>query len=151
MEFNESLKRLLIEKNMKQADLCRLAHIQTSLMSEYINGKKSPTIGNAIQIADALDISLDVLAGREERVRYSESVPNVYVSQLNDCMNGLSENAPIIRYDITITYPMTGDIISPTVIWIMQKVIVISRLIAIRLITRPVRLVFCIIICLSTS
>ena len=79
MEFNESLKRLLIEKNMKQADLCRLAHIQTSLMSEYINGKKSPTIGNAIQIADALDISLDVLAGREERVRYSESVPNVYV------------------------------------------------------------------------
>ena len=33
MEFNESLKRLLIEKNMKQADLCRLAHIQTSLMS----------------------------------------------------------------------------------------------------------------------
>lgn len=53
MEFNESLKRLLIEKNMKQADLCRLAHIQTSLMSEYINGKKSPTIGNAIQMADA--------------------------------------------------------------------------------------------------
>lgn len=42
MEFNESLKRLLIEKNMKQADLCRLAHIQTSLMSEYINGKKAP-------------------------------------------------------------------------------------------------------------
>ena len=104
MEFNESLKRLLIEKNMKQADLCRLAHIQTSLMSEYINGKKSPTIGNAIQIADALDISLDisldVLAGREERVRYSESVPNVYVSQLNDCMNGLSENECTFVMDV---------------------------------------------------
>ena len=100
MEFNESLKRLLIEKNMKQADLCRLAHIQTSLMSEYINGKKSPTIGNAIQIADALDISLDVLAGREERVRYSESVPNVYVSQLNDCMNGLSENECTVVMDV---------------------------------------------------
>ena len=100
MEFNESLKRLLIEKNMKQADLCRLAHIQTSLMSEYINGKKSPTIGNAIQIADALDISLDVLAGREERVRYSESVPNVYVSQLNNCMNGLSENECTFVMDV---------------------------------------------------
>ena len=71
------------------------------------------------------------------------------LDELLSSMNGLSENAPIIRYDITITYPMTGDIISPTVIWIMQKVIVISRLIAIRLITRPVRLVFCIIICLS--
>ena len=76
-------------------------------------------------------------------------IPFLKAIQYMDIMNGLSENAPIIRYDITITYPMTGDIISPTVIWIMQKVIVISRLIAIRLITRPVRLVFCIIICLS--
>ena len=67
MEFNESLKRLLIEKNMKQADLCRLAHIQTSLMSEYINGKKSPTIGNAIQIADALDISIPGRPGWQGR------------------------------------------------------------------------------------
>ena len=100
MEFNESLKRLLIEKNMKQADLCRLAHIQTSLMSEYINGKKSPTIGNAIQMADALDISLDTLAGREERVRYSDSVSSVYVSRLNECMDGLSENECTFVMDV---------------------------------------------------
>lgn len=77
MEFNESLKRLLIEKNMKQADLCRLAHIQTSLMSEYINGKKSPTIGNAIQIADALDISLDVLAGKN-----GSATQNLYLTSM---------------------------------------------------------------------
>ena len=100
MEFNESLKRLLIEKNMKQAYLCRLAHIQTSLMSEYINGKKSPTIGNAIQMADALDISLDTLAGREERVRYSDSVSSVYVSRLNECMDGLSENECTFVMDV---------------------------------------------------
>ena len=100
MEFNESLKRLLIEKNMKQADLCRLAHIQTSLMSEYINGKKSPTIGNAIQMADALDISLDTLAGREELVRYSDSVSSVYVSRLNECMDGLSENECTFVMDV---------------------------------------------------
>ena len=100
MEFNESLKRLLIEKNMKQADLSRLAHIQTSLMSEYINGKKSPTIGNAIQMADALDISLDTLAGREERVRYSDSVSSVYVSRLNECMDGLSENECTFVMDV---------------------------------------------------
>ena len=100
MEFNASLKRLLIEKNMKQADLCRLAHIQTSLMSEYINGKKSPTIGNAIQIADALDISLDVLAGREERVRYSEPIAGVCAARLNECMDGLSENECTFVMDV---------------------------------------------------
>lgn len=48
MGFNENLKLLLLEKNMKLADFCRMAGIQTSLMSEYINGRKSPTTGNAI-------------------------------------------------------------------------------------------------------
>ena len=100
MGFNENLRLLLIQKEMKQADLCRLAHIQTSLMSEYINGKKSPTIGNAIQMADALDISLDTLAGREERVRYSDSVSSVYVSRLNECMDGLSENECTFVMDV---------------------------------------------------
>ena len=57
MGFNENLKLLLLEKNMKLADLCRMAGIQTSLMSEYINGRKSPTTGNAILIADVLNIS----------------------------------------------------------------------------------------------
>ena len=100
MEFKENLKQLLIEKNMKQADLCRLSHIQTSLMSEYINGKKSPTIGNAIQIADALDISLDTLAGREERVRYSEPLTSAYAARLNECMDGLSENECTLVMDV---------------------------------------------------
>ena len=45
--------------------MCRMTGIQTSLMSEYINGRKSPTIGNAILIADALNISLDDLVGRK--------------------------------------------------------------------------------------
>ena len=48
MGFKENLKLLLLEKSMKQADLCRMTGIQTSLMSEYINGRKSPTTGNAI-------------------------------------------------------------------------------------------------------
>lgn len=100
MEFKDNLKQLLIEKDMKQADLCRLSHIQTSLMSEYISGKKSPTIGNAIQIADALDISLDTLAGREERVRYSEPIAGVCAARLNECMDGLSENECTFVMDV---------------------------------------------------
>ena len=50
---------------MRQADLCRLTGIRSSLMSDYISGKKSPTIRNAVLIADALHISLDTLVGRE--------------------------------------------------------------------------------------
>lgn len=67
MGFNENLRLLLIQKEMKQADLCRMTGIQTSLMSEYISGRKSPTIRNAILIADAFDISLDTLVEGKNR------------------------------------------------------------------------------------
>lgn len=65
MNFSENLKILLDKQNLKQADLCRLTGIQTSLMSEYVKGKKSPTIKNAIAIADAFRISLDTLVSNQ--------------------------------------------------------------------------------------
>ena len=100
MGFNENLKLLLIQKHMKQADLCRMTGIQTSLMSEYISGRKSPTIRNAILIADAFDISLDTLVGREERVRYSKRVNQAYGIQLNESMDGLSEKECTFVLDV---------------------------------------------------
>lgn len=65
MGFHENLRILLKEQALRQADLCRMTGIQTSLMSDYIGGKKSPTIGNAILIADALGISLDALVEKK--------------------------------------------------------------------------------------
>ncbi len=64
MDFGESLGRLLRERGLKQSDLCRMSGIPSSAMSNYIAGKKVPTLTNAIAIADALAISLDELAGR---------------------------------------------------------------------------------------
>ena len=81
MGFNEYLKLLLLKKNMKLADLCRMAGIQTSLMSEYINGRKSPTTGNAILIADVLNISLDNLAGRKWNTCCDHKKPGAYTGE----------------------------------------------------------------------
>lgn len=64
MNFAENLKQIIKDRHLKQASLCRMTGIQTSLMSEYLQGKKSPTIGNAIAIADALKVSLDFLVGK---------------------------------------------------------------------------------------
>ena len=72
LNFNENLKVLLNKQNLRQADLCRMTGIQTSLMSEYIKGKNSPTIGNAIAIADALHISLDTLVSN----KITENIPS---------------------------------------------------------------------------
>lgn len=72
MEFNEALNRALQSRNLKQADLCRMSGIPTSAMSDYCNGKKEPTLTKAIAMADALQISLDELAGREVPKRVIE-------------------------------------------------------------------------------
>jgi predicted transcriptional regulator len=35
MEFTENLRRIMNEKNVKQADICNKSTIQSSLMSDY--------------------------------------------------------------------------------------------------------------------
>ena len=101
MGFNENLKLLLLEKNMKQADLCRM-------MSEYINGRKSPTIGNAILIADALNISLDNLAGKKWNTccdhkkpgAYTGEYTGEYTDELRETLHKLAEKECIFVMDV---------------------------------------------------
>lgn len=108
MGFNENLKLLLLEKNMKLADLCRMAGIQTSLMSEYINGRKSPTTGNAILIADVLNISLDNLAGRKWNTccdhkkpgTYTGEYTGEYADELRETLHKLTEKECIFVMDV---------------------------------------------------
>ena len=42
MDFSNNLKLLLQDRKLKQADLCRMTGIQTSLMSDYLGEKKKP-------------------------------------------------------------------------------------------------------------
>lgn len=63
MEFVEILRNQMNKNNLIQADLCRITGIPTSLMSNYMNGKKSPALSNARKISKALGITLDELAG----------------------------------------------------------------------------------------
>lgn len=58
------LKTKMDSLDLKQADICRITGIQSSLMSDYMSGKKSPALTNAIRIADAMGMSLDELTGR---------------------------------------------------------------------------------------
>ncbi len=72
MEFKDSLDQILRNRGLKQADLWRMSGIDTGLMSMYLQGKRFPTLTNAIAMADALQISLDELAGREAPKRVIE-------------------------------------------------------------------------------
>lgn len=69
MLFNIRLGEILTERNLKQADLCRMTGISTALMSKYMTGKASPSLDNAQSIAVALGITLDYLVGRDNKDR----------------------------------------------------------------------------------
>lgn len=69
MEFKESLQFYMKKNGMKQADLCRLTSIPSSLMSWYVTGKKTPSLKNAILIAKALNVSLELMISRTEKSR----------------------------------------------------------------------------------
>lgn len=84
MEFCDSLKRILREQGLKQADLCRMSGVPTSAMSNYVSGNKVPNLTTAILIADALAISLDELAGREPPKRVIERELLTQFRELSD-------------------------------------------------------------------
>ena len=100
MGFHENLKLLLNGLNLKQADLCRMTGIQTSLMSDYLGGKKSPTIGNAILIADALHISLDTLVGKKTDDCRNKVIDTKPVTELDKAIVGLTEDEQNFLLDI---------------------------------------------------
>lgn len=73
MDFPDTLKRLMEDRDLKQADLCRMTGIPTSLMSNYIKGLKFPSLSNSIALAEALDVSIDDLAGITSRTKNAPS------------------------------------------------------------------------------
>lgn len=67
MEFPDTLKHLMDSQNLKQADLCRMTGIPTSLMSNYMKGLKFPSLTNSIALSKALNVSIDALAGVDKK------------------------------------------------------------------------------------
>ena len=66
-------------RGMSQADLCRATKMGSSKISYILQGKTTdPRISTLVKIADALNISLDYLAGRREdaapRLTRNESI-----------------------------------------------------------------------------
>lgn len=68
MTFKTRITEILEEQNLKQADLCRMTGISTALMSNYVTGKASPSLDNAMAIANALGVTLDYLVGHKTDV-----------------------------------------------------------------------------------
>lgn len=66
-EFNERLKDLLEEKNIKPSELAKYIDVSRSTVSLWLSGKRNPTEDNKDEICKALNISyLELLHSKEE-------------------------------------------------------------------------------------
>ena len=87
MAFSERLTAVMQDRNLKQSDVCRLTGLSSAQVAYLVTGRtKDPKLETVVKIADALDISLDFLAGRR-----SDAVPrltreeSVLLSDYREC------------------------------------------------------------------
>lgn len=83
MTLDKTLPVLLAQRKMKQSDLARMTGISTGLISDYIGGRKVPSISKAVLMADAFGISLDALVGREPQGTAAQREVSAIASQMN--------------------------------------------------------------------
>ena len=87
MDFHERLQSILDSKNLKQVSLSELTGLSSAQINHLVSGRtKDPKLETVVKIADALDISLDYLAGRRDdpapRLTRDEAV---LISDYRDC------------------------------------------------------------------
>ena len=69
MSFGDNLKKIRADKNISQGGLAKLINVHASHISRYERNLTSPTIEVAKTIANALEVSIDVLVyGSNEQI-----------------------------------------------------------------------------------
>jgi transcriptional regulator with XRE-family HTH domain len=63
--FSKRLKKIREEKKLSQAELAQKADLQTAAISHFETGQRKPSFDNLKRLADALNVSVDFLLGRE--------------------------------------------------------------------------------------
>jgi len=59
--LGKNIRRIRLEKEMTQGDLCRELELDRSYMSNLENGKKNPTLATIERLAGALGVTSDEL------------------------------------------------------------------------------------------
>ena len=73
--FQIRLRQVMDEADLKQADLARLTNLQTSVLSQYVNGLKYPKIERIEMMAAKLGVSADWLRGMDVPMHQAKAVP----------------------------------------------------------------------------
>ena len=60
-KFGENMKKIRLEKDMSQGDICRSLGLDRAYISNVENGKQNLTISTMEKVAKALDVNIDIL------------------------------------------------------------------------------------------
>ena len=60
-KFGDNMKKIRLEKQMSQGDICRALKLDRAYISNVENGKQNLTISTMEKIAGALNVSIDKL------------------------------------------------------------------------------------------
>ena len=63
----ERIQLLMMQRQMNKSDLSKAVGVSTGNLSDWANGRSSPSMEKLIKVADYFDVSLDYLAGRDDR------------------------------------------------------------------------------------
>ena len=65
-KVGETIKEILKRSGVTQVDLCAMTGIKPAAMSKYLSGEKIPRTEILMKIADALNVSLYTLLGKND-------------------------------------------------------------------------------------
>lgn len=82
MEFGERLLLVLKEQEMTQRELAEKINLNETALSRYVNGSRKPRMDILVNIARALNVSVEYLTGKEEREIQYQEVKNVLCRNL---------------------------------------------------------------------
>ena len=60
-KLGANMKRIRLEKQMSQGDICRKLGVDRSYISNVENGNKNPTLSTITRLAKALDVRIEEL------------------------------------------------------------------------------------------
>ena len=89
---------------MTRADLCRLTGLKSANLVPYMkqNPERSPKLSTATLIANALDVSLDFLAGRSDQMARKVSTDDLSDAEA-ELIENYRESEPQWRKNISMT------------------------------------------------
>ena len=107
--FSKILKSLMESRGISQKWLADEAHTTEATISRYVNGIHQPNINLVIDIAKALDVSVDYLIGLTA-IPYSGEDRTAELRLLVRCYNTASDRDKKLLWGILEDYMSSDDI-----------------------------------------